>query len=406
MISRDEAFFKVIESTPVMPAEKIELGSAAGRALAEDLTALEDFPVFDNSAVNGYAVKVEDLAGVSKKNAAALRVPDAVYAGDFKNIKLKAGEAVRIMTGARVPEGTEAIVTQEFSRFSRAGEIEIFHAPFAGENIRRKGFDARKGDKILQKGDVLNPYKIALLASQGIAHIKVFKKPYVFVVVTGDELAEPYETNPAHGKIRNANGPGLMAGLKSSGAVAVYKGIAPDNEYELRKILYETLTTADMAVISGGLSAGECGYTRMLLKEMGLEEIFRQAVIGSGSQLLFGLWNGRPVFGLPGNPLSALLCFDEFVRPAIKKMQGVIPQAGGYPMTGFAVNKYPIEKKDTHQYLFCIAKETKEGFRLYIMEQQDRDTLAASAKADAVALVHPGTDRIIPGGKLPFRWIG
>lgn len=403
MVNPEEALRLILENVSVLPSEKANLENSVGRVLAEDLYALEDLPPFDNSAMDGFAVRLEDCADASVETPALLEVRETLRAGDLPAVKIQAKEAVRIMTGAPVPQGTEAVVMVEATASDGNGKVKILQAPEEGEHIRLKGEDVKKGDLLLKKGTLIRPYEVALLAAQGIAEIPAVWWATAAVVSTGSELVE-YSQALSPGKIRNSNGPALASCLSRWGALPLYKGIVQDDPTELKKTLKEALEVSDITLISGGVSVGDFDYTKKVLEELGLKVIFWKAAIKPGKPLLFGLWEGKPVFGLPGNPVSVLVCLEEFVRPAIEKMQGRNPSYPSYHLKGRLENSYRKEEA-RQQYLFCQAREEQGAFRLRILKPQGSAMLGMASQANALAIAPIGLSRLEPGMEVSFRWL-
>ena len=261
----------------------------------------------------------------------------------------------------------------------------------------------RQGEKIIPTGALIRPYEVALLAAQGIGQVKVIQKPQAAIVATGDELTQ-YRDEAGPGKIRNANGPAMAAALMRWGAVPTDRGIARDNPACLKDALAEAFETSDLTVISGGVSVGDFDYTKDTLEDLGLKVIFWKVAIKPGKPMLFGLWKSKPVFGLPGNPISALVCLEEFVRPAIEKMRGHANHHPSYHLKGIVKNSYSKEAA-RQQFLFCVVEETPLGFDLHIIRPQGSAMLAMAAKATALAVAPIGMSRIDPGTELVFRWL-
>ena len=408
MISPDEALRRILRATPVLGVERVLLGSAVERVLAADLRARDNLPPFDTSAMDGYAVRARDLAGASAEAPLELKVGAVLRAGSPRNGGLKPGQAARIMTGAPLPKGADSVVMQEAVRAGSSGKILFRGKTGLGSHIRRRGEDVRAGARLLEKFTRLRPYEIALLAAQGIMEVPVFRRPVVAVLATGDELV-PSSQKLSYGTIRNSNGPALLAGLSRWGVVGLDFGIVRDSPAALLAALKKALREADAVLMTGGVSVGDFDFTRGLFPEAGVREIFWKTAVKPGKPLLFGLWErpGRlpkPVFGVPGNPVAAVVCLEEFIRPALEKMQGLSPKHPSYHLIGTAANDYP-KPKDRRQYLFCRVRRGPQGYGLEIIRPQGSAMLGMAARADALAVAPEGIARVRAGSELAFRWL-
>ncbi len=396
MITAEEALQKIFANTPKLPSERAPLAEAVERVLAEDLVARQDLPSFDNAAMDGYAVKLAD-------GAAVFRVRDVVRAGAPAGAPLAPGEAVKIMTGAPVPEGTDAVVMRELTETAEGGRVRVLQAPKPGENLRRRGEDVRAGDPLLQKGALIRPYEVGLLASQGFSTIPVIRRPRVSVLSTGDELVA-VERTPGPGQIRGSNGPALAAAVGRWGAEVATHPPLPDDPALLRAAFASALERSDVLLVSGGVSVGDFDHTKKLLEELGLRTVFWKAAIKPGKPLLFGRMGEKIVFGLPGNPVAALICAEEFVRPALEKMGGHRPVHPSYHLEGVVENDYPKDEK-RQQYVFCRAAEFPDGFRLHIIRPQGSAMMGMAVRANALALGPIGVSRMAKGMRVKFRWL-
>lgn len=402
MISPEEALRLILENAARLPGESVPLGDCVDRVLAEDVYSTEDLPPFDNSAMDGFAVRFQDCALASPQAPVFLAVRETVRAGELSRLEIRPGEAVKIMTGAPIPRGADAVVMREMTR-SQDGGVSILQAPESGDHIRRHGEDIRPGALLLTKGVKIRPYEIALLAAQGISRVSAVMEPRVSILATGDELVDVAE-HITPGKIRNSNGPALAAALSRWRAGARSLGIVRDEPAQMRATLRHALEGADVLLVSGGVSVGDFDYTKALLEELGLKVIFWKAAIKPGKPLLFGLWDGRLVFGLPGNPVSAMVCLEEFVRPALETLQGHAPAHPRYHLKGRALNDYP-KPKDRQQYLFCQVDQGDDGYGLRIIRPQGSAMLGMACRANALAVSPIGVSRIEEGDVLAFRWL-
>jgi molybdopterin molybdotransferase len=318
MILVEDALQLILENIRVLGTERVSILDARDRVLTEDIVAPRNIPPWDNSAMDGYAVRWKDVRHSSRENPAALKVIGDLPAGRVFKGRGKTGEAVRIMTGAPVPEGFDTVVQVEDTE--PAGEdVKIFASPEKGKNIRRTGEDVKAGSRVLEKGDVLRPAHVGMLASFQRCGVAVYQRPRVAILSTGDELLEidqPWE----EGKIVNSNSYSLAALVAESGGIPIQLGIARDRREELSSKIQQGLG-ADVLLTSGGVSVGDYDLVKTMLKELGQMNFWKVAM-RPGQPLAFGTIGGKPLFGLPGNPVSSMVSFEQFVRPAIRKMSG------------------------------------------------------------------------------------
>src|SRR5438034_5291705 len=318
LMSADDALARILAGVPALPEVEVPLPDAPVLVLAEDVAADRDVPPFRNSAMDGYAGRGDDVASGPVK----LRVVGEVAAGGFPDRAVGSGEAMRIMTGAPMPEGADTVVRVEDTD-NAADVVTIAAATPKGTSIRQAGEDLKVGEVILTKGTVLRAAEIGLLASDGRARIRVRKRPRVAVFSTGDEIAE-VDAPLGKGQIRDSNRYTLASAIRTAGAEPWVRGIVRDSPDALRAALREA-KTADAIVTSGGVSVGDHDHLKPVLSELGTIDFWAIA-IRPGRPLAFGeLKDGErrvPIFGLPGNAVSALVTFEIFVRPALLRMQG------------------------------------------------------------------------------------
>ncbi len=319
MISVDEALKIVLDSVNSLESETVETKDSYGRVLAEDVYSDCDIPAFDYSAMDGYALRYSDTKGASPASPRSLKIIGELKAGgEFSGI-IREGEAVKIMTGAPIPDGADAVIMIEDTQ--REGDmVAILKEVEDGENIRMVGEDVRKGSLIIKKGTRIRGAHAGMLAALGRVGVKVAKRPRVAILATGDEVINiGDEMRP--GKVRNANAYSLSCQVVSAGGIPVNMGIARDNPDELKSKLSLCLQY-DVVLTSGGVSMGEYDLVKNILLEMGMEQKFWKIAMRPGKPNLFGSIEGKPVFGLPGNPVSSMVGFELFVRPAIFRMLG------------------------------------------------------------------------------------
>jgi molybdopterin molybdotransferase len=323
MIAVEEAFALVIERTPLLPAEAAPLGMAHGRVLRSAVVSDRDLPPFDRAAMDGFAVRSEDVTAPQTR----LQVTGDVRAGSWPDRAVGSGEAFRIMTGAPVPGGADAVVQVERSTTvdtDRAGPsiVQIEVAVTAGQNMVRRGTEARAGALLLPEGTRVSAAHLAVLASVGVAEPVVARRPRVAVIVTGDEVVDVSE-RPAQAQIRNANGPALLAAVNEAGGVATDLGVVPDDPDRTRETIARAFAEGyDAIILSGGVSAGAFDFVEPALTALGVTLHITAVRVKPGAPFVFGTRGETLVFGLPGNPVSAQVTFELFVRPSLLKMQG------------------------------------------------------------------------------------
>jgi len=318
MLTVEEARERVLSHFQPLAIEDVSLNEALGRVLAEDAVSREALPAFANSAMDGYALRAEDSAGASAEAPRRLRLAGEAAAGRVYQGRVEPGEAVRILTGAPLPEGADAVLQQELTEVA-GDEVRLLAEAPAGNNIRWPGEDVRPGALLVPAGIELGPAEIALLAATGVHPARVHRRPRVAILATGDELVPLGET-PAPGQIHESNSPYLAAAVTRAGAVPVRLGIARDRADELRAKLDEA-RSADLILTSGGVSVGDYDLVKELLSEQG-DIAFWRVRMRPGKPVAFGMLGATPLLGLPGNPVSAAVTFELFGRPAIRQMLG------------------------------------------------------------------------------------
>lgn len=319
MIEIGEAQQKVLEEVPVLGRERIHIVDALGRVLAQDVEAVRDVPSTDNSAMDGYCCRHEDIAGAGPASPVTLNVIGDSPAGRPFQGEIGHGEAVRIMTGGVIPPKADTVVMVEDTRVS-GDWVTCVKDPGLGAHIRRRGEDVRAGEQVLQTGDIIRPPEVGMLATLGHAYVHVYQRPLVAILSTGDELVdldEPF----VPGKVLCSNSYSLAAQVLECGAVPISLGIASDNDADQRARISDGLR-ADVILTSGGVSVGKYDLVKGTLSQLGMKVKFWKVAMKPGKPLVFGTIGNKPVFGLPGNPTSAMISFEQFVRPALLKMMG------------------------------------------------------------------------------------
>ena len=313
LVDADEAAALVLERTPVLASERVAIGDAIGRVLAEDVRAPAELPAFPSSAVDGFAVRAVDAGNT-------LRVVGESAAGRPFAGRLAPGTAARILTGGVVPDGADSVVMVEDVRLD-GDSVTVPTGLQPGTNFHRPGADVRAGEQVLTRGEQLGAAEVGLAAALGFAQLAVYRRPRVALMSTGDELVEVGK-KPARGQIVDSNRWALMAALREAGTEVTSLGIAPDEPDALRKLVVDALQTADVLVTSGGVSVGTHDLVKPLLETLGTVHVGRVR-LKPGKPFTFAtLPDKRLAFGLPGFPVSSLVTFEVFVRPALRKLQG------------------------------------------------------------------------------------
>lgn len=303
--------------------EKVDFFDSLHQLLAEDIKAQEPLPAFNRATMDGYAVKAKNTFGSSESMPALLSLVGEVSMGETASMFLKDGEAVAIATGAMVPEGSDAICMVEYTEVLGAGNLAIYKPVAPGENLVNKGDDLNTDELVFYKGEIISPRHIALFAAQGLKKVKIYKKSVVGIISTGDELID-ISTIPSPGKIRDINSYALSALVHERGAISKRYGITKDNKESLKDILILALKECNMILISGGSSVGERDVTAEVISHLGNPGIlFHGVSMRPGKPTIFGIVDGTPIFGLSGNPASAMISFDILVRPALHTRSGL-----------------------------------------------------------------------------------
>ncbi|HNX49124.1 MAG TPA: molybdopterin molybdotransferase MoeA, partial [Thermoanaerobaculaceae bacterium] len=320
MLTAGEALAAILERVGPLGGEERALDDALGRVLADELTASHDLPPFANSAMDGFAVRAADVVSATAEVPARLRVLADVPAGSVAGVAVAPGTCLRIMTGAGLPAGADTVVPVEHTT-AGPGWVEVARPARSGANVRRAGEDVRAGEIALCRGAVLRAAELGLLAAMGRPYVRVHRAPMVAVVTTGDELVESSQT-PGPGQIRDANIHSLCAQVWAVGATPMPVPRVRDTREAVQSALVQAWAGADVVVTNGGVSVGEWDHVKAVLEDLGAEPVFWGVKQKPGRPMAFWAWDGKPVFGLPGNPVSCMVCFEEYVRPALRRMMG------------------------------------------------------------------------------------
>lgn len=393
-----EAALRILEDVRRQPAVRIPLDDALGMVLAEDVTSPLDIPAWTNSAMDGYAVRGDDVRGATAERPVRLRVVEELPAGRFPTRAIGAGECSRIFTGAPLPEGADSVVRQEDTDEGK-DVVTILKDRDAGVNIRHVGEDVRQGATVLTAGTTLGPAHLGVLASLAVAHPLAWRRPRVAILGSGDEIVDidqPEEILSGR-KIASSNTHTLVALVRLAGGEPINLGIAKDTPESFRTHL-ERARDADLLVTTAGISVGEHDYVRSVLEEMGVTQRFWKLRMRPGAPVGFGLLGEVPWIGLPGNPVSTMVTFELFVRPAIRAMAGQpLPFRRAVPVR--AAEPISLKPKLQH-FLRAVVTPTADGFEARLTGPQGSGILTSMVKANALLVVPEGQHETPAGDML------
>ena len=411
MLSVDEALARILNEFRTLPAEEVDVAGALGRVLAQDVRAELNLPPFANSSMDGYAVKAADVAAASADQPIALQVVADIPAGSGTPVAIESGQAARIMTGAPVPTGANAVVPVENTDDTPRGlqsadqlaaappaQIRIFQTVRPGDYVRPVGEDIQAGQVVLRAGRVLRPADLGAIVGLGLSRVQVVRRPVVAVLSTGDELLE-MGVPLAPGKIRDTNGYTIPALVEQLDATPIRLGIARDNVEDVKAHLTRAVDLgADLILSSAGVSVGAFDVVKTVIESLGAIG-FWKVNMRPGKPLAFGNVQGVPLMGLPGNPVSAMVSFDVFARPAILKMAGRNWQTDlaeaelAEPMTSDGRRTYlrvTLERVNGH----LVARSTGT---------QSSGALSSLVLADGLLIIPEGVTEILAGTRLPVQ---
>lgn len=392
LISIREARERVLRAARRLDSDRVEIDRALGRVLAHDLAAAGDVPSFASSAMDGYAV----LAGAAGRT---LRVVDESRAGSPSSHHLREGEAIRISTGAAVPQGAGAVIRQE-DVSEHGGSIETRQEIQPGENVRQAGEDMRAGANVLRAGTRLGPAELGAAVAAGAGALTVIGQPRLEVLSTGDELRAPGE-RLGPGEIHNSNGPMLVALAQRCGAVVAPAQRLPDDRGATEQALAGALERADVVVVSGGVSVGPHDHVKPALMALGVRELFWGVALQPGKPTWLGAIDGKLVFGLPGNPVSSVVTFTLFARPALMALQGASDerQVPAEAELGVAVRRNPQREQALRVRL------EPDGSRVLAIPNgpQGSHIVTSLVGAHALALIPAGEGELAPGASVALE---
>ncbi|MDX1658517.1 MAG: molybdopterin molybdotransferase MoeA [Nitriliruptorales bacterium] len=395
LLSVDAQRAHVLEHLPEPDPIELKLADSLGLVLAEDVVSDEPIPAFANSAMDGYAVVREDHLDATGETPTRAAVLGTVPAGASEPTPIGSGEAVRIMTGAPLPPGADAIVPVEVTR-EQGGTVEVFRAPRAGEFVRTVGQDVQAGQGLLAAGHRIRPADIGLLAAVGAGRVHCYPTPRVVIFSTGDELV-PAAQRPGPGQLRDANGPMLAAMVRQAGAIPYSAGIVGDDRKALMHAFDSNIGHADMFLTSGGVSAGMFDLVRDVVGTLGTVWAHKVAM-KPGMPQVFGMLGDVPVFGLPGNPVSSFVSFEVFVRPAIRTIQGRRDTLR--PAVRARVTEAIDAPADKRTFVRVRLRREGATWTATPTGDQGSHVLTSVVRADGLAEVPEDTTRVSEGDKL------
>jgi len=382
MISVDEALKGILEAISPLGLEKVNILDALGRVIGEDVYAGRSIPPKGHSAMDGYALRAADTRGASQEKPVILDVIEDLPAGAVPEKRIGPGQAARIMTGAPLPEGADAVIRMEDTR-KEGARVALFVEAQEGQDIRREGEDVREGEKVISSGEIVRPAEVGMLASLGRSFVFVHQRPLVAIVATGDELVDIDEP-PSPWKIVSSNSYSLTALVKESGGIPLQIGIARDRREDLLA-KFRAAMRADLIISSGGVSVGDYDLVKDIMKEVGNRMQFWQVAMKPGRPLAFGSLGNVPIVGLPGNPVSSMVSFEQFLRPAILKMQGhknlfrrVIRARLGEDIK---------KKKGIRHFIRARIRRDEEGYTVVTTGEQGSGILKSMVRANGLIIL-------------------
>lgn len=380
--------------TPLTPGT-VALDQALDLAVATDLRAAEPVPPFTNSAMDGFALRASDGRGSSDTTPVRLRVTGNLSAGSIAKEALQPGTALRIMTGAPMPEGADTVVPVEHT-LNGSDWVELRKSPKLGANVRLAGEDLPQGGMVVARGTTLRPGEIAVLAATGFAQVPVFPRAKVAILTTGDELVD-CGTTPGPGQIRDANIHALSAQIRAFGAIPILFPRVPDCRKQVDAVLAEALASCDLLLTTGGVSVGDYDFVKPALEAAGALQVFWRVAQKPGGPLGFWMLNEKPVFGIPGNPVAAMLMAEVYVRPALRKMMG---HRFLHRPTRNGILKQAWSKSGPDgrvHFLRVIAEEKASAWQAALTGPQGSGILSSMLHANALAVIQ-AEDLALPAG--------
>lgn len=403
LIDVEEARMRILANVQPIQAETLPLVACARRVLAAQIAATHDLPLFDNSSMDGFAVLAADLLRATPTSPCTLRVVADIPAGLQPNITLQSGQAARIMTGAPLPKGADAVVPVEGTDFQGRAPglaapkiIRVFTAVKPGDSLRKQGMDVKEGQVVLPAGHRLRPQDLGLLAMLGIAQVKVYRKPRVALLSSGDELI-PVDAPLLPGKIRDSNTHTLTALVEETGAMTLQLGIAADRREAVKALLEGAIFQhPDLILSSAGVSVGAFDYIKDVVETHGSLDFWR-VNMRPGKPLAFGNYQGIPFIGLAGNPVSAFVGFEVFVRPVLEKLGGL--QANSRPRVRVRLAE-DIDSDGRESYLRADVQEQVGVLSARLAGHQGSGNLLSIVQGNALLIIPAGVKSLAAGMEI------
>ncbi len=394
-LSAREAARQIVAALPRQPSLRVPLDDALDAVLAEEIVSPLDIPAWTNSAMDGYAARASDVRSASAETPVTLRVVEAIAAGAVPTRSIGPGEAARIFTGAPVPDGADSVIRQEDTDLGSA-QVRILANRDAGQNLRGVGEDIRRGTRVLTAGSELGPAQLGVLASMAVSHPMIVRRPRVAILASGDELADLDQPDAilSGSKVASSNTHTLVALVRRAGGEPVNLGIARDDPADLREKM-EAALAADLVITSAGISVGDHDYVREVVQSLGGDMHFWRIRMRPGAPVGFGLIRGVPWIGLPGNPVSTMVTFELFVRPAIRWMAGRrLPWRRSVKVRVME----PVKLGPRLQHFLRVVVTRKvDVLEARLTGPQGSGVLSSMALANALLIVPEGVQELVPG---------
>lgn len=401
MINVEEAIRIIFAETEVLEIETVDILSSLSRILAEDIYSKDNLPPFDKSAMDGYAIKSKDTEESSTEKPVKLKIKGIIKAGDFYKDEVHYGEAVKIMTGAPLPKGADAVIQIEKVK-DLNNEVIISEPVSNGKNILKIGEEIKVGQLAISSGKKIRPAEIGLLASLGYSKVKVYKIPKIILLSTGDELVG-IEEQLTPGKVRNCNEYSLWALVKNLGAEVKSYGVIKDDMELIFKKIKEAFEEGDIIISSGGASVGDYDFIYDSLRKLEADIKFNAIAIKPGKPVTFAKYKNKLFFGLPGNPLSVINTFEQFVNPAIKKMIG---------SREMVIDEFPViladdfkSKNGRDNYIYVSIRKENGSYYAYNVGSQGSNKLLTISKSNGVIVIDKNTSIAKAGDVVNGRFI-